>query len=332
MSKKIVFEIIAGLLLLALLVVGVVGFQFYRAPLAEPLSIVQAAPASGGQAQTTPTAAPAAASQKLCDMSGTMSVLMIGRDDYSWEPPYGADAVRLIKINFDNKTVKVFAFERDLLLATPSLEKPHGLAEYRLGPAYTFVRNKEGKKAPGADIKATNAVAQILYDNFGIAADHYLTIEETVLPEVIDTIDGITVNADEAINDGGLNVVVGDQQMDGKTAMLYSRYLKNGLASEDEWGRMQRQASVFKGIAVRLLEPDTFAKIPDLYKQVNKTVVTDLSPQQIQSLACAAKEIPASAVQLKTIESDQVDIEADETMVIKSMDAVKTLIQDFFAN
>ena len=159
-----------------------------------------------------------------------MTVLMIGRDEHFWTPPYGADAIRMIKVDFGQKTVKIFAFERDLKLPTPSLDKKYNMSVYKLGPAYVLVREKEGQKTPGADIKATNEVAQILYDNFSIAPDHYITLEEGVLAEIVDISGGITVTVPNAIKYPGLPLYLtaGTQSFDGRTAMLYSRYAKDG--------------------------------------------------------------------------------------------------------
>jgi hypothetical protein len=40
----------------------------------------------------------------------------------------------------------------------------------------------------------------------------------------------------------------------------------------------------------------TWGKIPELYTQFNETLVTDLSPEQINHLACLLKQVPSEAV------------------------------------
>ncbi len=336
MKKNPVFEIIGIIGLLALLVIGIAAFQVYRSPLAEPLSLTLAPGASSVQANTFgggDTPVPAVSTAKAnCGLSGTMTVLMIGRDEYFWTPPYGADAIRMIKVDFSQKTVKIFAFERDLKLSTPSLAKKYDTAVYKLGSAYVLVRDKEGNKAPGADIKATNEVAQILYDNFSIAPDHYVTLEEGVLANIVDTVGGISVNVPDAIAYPGLSLYLsaGTQIFDGRTAMLYSRYIKDGEPTLDEWGRIDRQALVFKGLASKLMQPAVLPKIPDLYKQVSKSLITDLSPAQIIALSCIAKDITPDSVTMKTVERDQMLIEANESMVIQDIDAIRQTLWDMF--
>ncbi len=335
MSKKIVLEIVAGLALLCLLVTAIAGVQAYRAPLAQPLSLAIAAtdvPTAPAADQPTPPPTVVPAAGKTCGTSGSMNILVIGRDEYFWEPPYGADAIRVVKVDFSQKRVAVFAFPRDLLVQTQHLESIYNIKEYRLGPLYTFVREKEGNVTPEADSKASGAIAQTLYDNFGVVVDHYMTIEESVLPKIVDTVGGVELTVPQAISSPDLTVQAGKQTMNGQTAMLYSRYLQNGLASQDEWGRLDRQAVLFKALAVKLFQPGSLFKAPELYEQVKQSVVTDLSLEQIRTLACMGNEVTADTISADTIAKAQMNILADETMIIKDneLGPVKSKLDSLF--
>lgn len=328
MSKKVIFEGLAGLMLLGLLIFGILAFQAYRQPIAEPLSIVMQATSAAGP--TTPLATVQPTAEPICGLNGTTTVLVIGRDERHWEEPFGADAIRLVKLDFDQKKITLFAFQRDLRLPTTGLEAAYEIKEYRLGPIYELVREKEGNVTPDADVKATNAVAQVLYDNFEITPDHYVTIEENVLADMITTVDGIEVDVPEAIESDFLTLKAGKQKMAGPTAMLYSRYLKNGYASEDEWARLDRQLIVFTGLRDKLITPAVFPKVPELYQNVRESLVTDLSPEMIINLACVAQQLDRFEITNQTIDRDQLEIFADETMVIKNMDAVKKILTELF--
>lgn len=328
MKKYFILEIITGIVLLGLLFAGILGFRAFRAPLAEPLNVALAPTSTGAPAAT---AAPAvnASSAKTCGLSGTMTVLMIGRDEHFWNPPYGADAIRMIKVDFSNKKVDVFAFQRDLKLDTPSLVKKYNVTNYQIGPAYVLVREKEGKETPGADKKATEAIAQVLYDNFSIVPDHYITLEESVLGDVVDKVGGIKVNVPEAITFENVAFTKGEQVFTGPSAMLYSRAVTTS-PSEDEWNRFDRQALVFKALGEKLLDPANYTKLPDLYKDLNKSLVTDLSPEQITGLICMAKDIPMENVTMATIAKDQLNIMTDSSMFIKDMDAIREILWKIF--
>lgn len=135
----------------------------------------------------------------LCGGSGSILVLVLGRDENYWLYPYGVDSIRLLRVNFDQKTIAMYSLPRDLLVKTPHLDK-YKLTESNLGPAYYVVRSAEGNDR-NADIIATGATAQIIYDNFGIKADHYMMVEESVLTDAINTVGGVEVNVPTAIDD-----------------------------------------------------------------------------------------------------------------------------------
>lgn len=336
MSKKIISEIIIGIVLLSLLVVGIAAVQAYRAPLAEPLTlVVQSTATTAAPPAPSPeaTAAPAVGTTKpICGMKGTLNILVIGRDEHRWEKPFGADAVRMVKLDFDNRKVTVFAFQRDLLLNTPGLKKDFKVETYKLGEAYVLVRENEKEKNDKADIKATNAVAQILYDNFGIKPDRYVTIEENVVGDITNTLGGVTVDVKEAVTLPKVTLKPGIQVLSGENAMDYARYLVNGLASEDEWGRLERQAAIFSGLRDKIFSTDVLPKIPKLYSDIKKSLVTDLSPQEITNLTCFGNEITTSKVESQTIARADLNIEANETMIIKKekKEAIDKLLQELF--
>lgn len=337
MSKRGVSEIIVGLVLVALLTVGFLAVKAYRAPLAEPLTIImQATATSSSPSVATPeaTAAPAAdTSKKVCGLSKTMDILVIGRDEFRWEKPYGADAIRMVRLDFDNRKVTVFAFQRDLLMDTPNLKKDFNVETYKLGEAYVLVRENEKEKNDKADIKATSAIAQILFDNFGIKPDRYMTIEENVVGEITETLGGVEVDVKEAVTLPKVSLKPGVQVLSGETAMDYARYLVNGLASQDEWGRLERQAAVFSGLRDKLFSVQVLPKIPQLYKDINKSLVTDLSPQEITNLTCFGNEVTTEDIESQTIARDDLNIEADETMIIKEAkkEGIDKLLQELFA-
>ncbi len=116
MKKMHIFQIVMGLCLTGLLLAGVLTVQAYHAPLAEPLSIHL----SAADAQKAEQARPQTTSG-TCNAGGSMVILALAHDSSAWRRPYGADAVRLVKVNYDQQTVIVFAFPRDLVVTTPGL-------------------------------------------------------------------------------------------------------------------------------------------------------------------------------------------------------------------
>jgi LCP family protein required for cell wall assembly len=325
MKKMRIFQVIIGFALVGLLLVGVLSVQAYHQPLADPLTVklsaADALKAAQAKLQTTDGA---------CNAGGSTVILALGRDNSQWRPPYGADAVRLVKVNFDEQKVTTFSFPRDLVISTPSLTAKYGLTQSKLGSVYDVVREKEN----GSDLAATNAVAQTLYDNFGISSDHYVTLDETILSKLVDTVGGIEVDVPAAVLSADsnlpLNVNSGEQIFNGDTTIKYVRYT-SGPSTQDEWGRLQRQEMVLEGLMEKIAEPSVYGKIPELFQQFKQDVTTDLSTDQIVSLACVIKGLTPDKVSSAGLTSSMVTIGSDAGMEILDLGAVKQLLNDTFA-
>lgn len=212
--KNIIYAVIISILLIGLCVAGIIAVLTIQMPLGPELSLNISTPDTfqlPTEVSTLSTVEPTSTSivtkpmametiqvdgtpvttqvADNCGMSGTMNILLIGRDANEWVPPSGAYAIRMVKIDFDQKKAYIFTFPRDLWISTPSLTNDYTISKIRLAPLYTTIRNSEQNNE--ADFKASNAVAQTIYDNFEIMADYYITLNETVIADIVDTIDGI---------------------------------------------------------------------------------------------------------------------------------------------
>ena len=58
-----------------------------------------------------------------------------------------------------------------------------------------------------------------------------------------------------------------------------------------DFGRINNQTVILKGIAAKMLTPSGIKAIPDLVNQLKANVMMDLSPDQISQLVCLAARI-----------------------------------------
>lgn len=324
---------IIAVCMVGILAVGIIYVRgAIQAPLAEPmaLTVSTSTPAPQQPATTVPPTA-TTAPQLTCGQTGAMTILMVGHDDNYWVYPAGADSVRLVKVDFDQKKVTLFAFPRDLLVNTPSLTAKYNVSTSKLGTVYATVRKAEGS-APDADLKAVTAIAQTIYDNFGLVSDHYLTPNEAVLVQVIDTLGGVEVNVAKDFKtppgaQPALSLKSGTYRMDGNTAMVYMRVL---TSTPDEWDRLSRQNAVLQGLFQKMEDPSVVTKIPALYSQFKAALTTDLSLDQITSLTCLAKLVSEEDIHIDTFKTDTVRIENGSTIVLNDPTAAKEMLQSLF--
>jgi len=299
---KNIFKIVIPALIMVVLVFGVIALpRIYKAPLGEPLSIIQSeqpvtaptvvmAELINSESTVSPTPTPIGA----CGRNGKINLLMLGADPSLGVPPYGADAIRLVQIDFDEKKVTSLAISRDLVVSVDGEEMKIGQV-FKYQCDCTQGDNQTKMKA------ATNRVAQLIYDNYGLLADHYFTFDRDTFIPMVDAIGGVDINNPKAFsNERGTNFETGKLHLDGKLATEYICTMGPGGDIE----RIVRQNVFLEGVRSKLLTFDVLKKVPDLYTQFEKTIVTDLSVEDFQQLACMINEVPSGSIQIYEMDKD----------------------------
>lgn len=248
--------------------------------------------------------------QGVCGNTGAMLVLFTGEDFKQGKWPLGADTVRVVKVDFSNKKIVVVGFPRDLWVKTPGLAD-QDFPETRLGLSYFYKKQATNGSDKHKVTVATAQVAQALLDNFGLQPEKYLTLQLQTVPQMIDTIGGLDIDVPEAFTtEYGVSFDAGPQHMDGAMAAEYLRaFAQSGKGSD--LLRLSRQNIFIKALREKALSASIIPKIPDLYKQFDQAVVTDLSPKQIADLACMAREVPQKDIEFHEIVGGLVTEQAD---------------------
>lgn len=340
--NKYVYGVIGGLILLGLLAACVVfGLQVYKSPLAPILVLntnsTETLPASPSKtpikitvtAQSIDTSTPppqvstTQTSENKCG-NGSMIILVSGGDDKIGNPPFGADFIRFVKIDYDQSLVSVVAVPRDLWVSGPMLSAK-GYQGYRLGETYSLFKQSATGNTNQVTTAATTSLAQIIYENFGIIPDHYITVDFSTYSTMIDTIGGIDVNVKQPFDARQYGFVhnfqAGLQHFGGALTIEYVR------AFDNEWNRQLRQNEVLLAIRNKLLEPANALRIPSLINQFSGSMTTSLSPEQIVGLTCLFKEIPQDRILYYAIAPDMVTT-APNNILQPNADKIKQFFKD----
>jgi len=265
----------------------------------------------------------------VCGQIGTWTILTLGRSTRHQER---TRSIRLIKVDFDQSNVLVYSFPPYLALDTPGL-----VAEYNI--KYSYLEDifpkvvKVAGESPETDFKATQALAQILLDNFGIPIDHYITIQDTVLMEAVDALGGIYVNVakdftmpDDTSHEGEV-IKAGIRLFDGDMIRAYVSELTD---NEDEFVRLARQNAVLEGMRKKMVDPNTLLQVIELYSVYKKNVVTDLSLEQMTSLGCLARLVPRDQIVMKEPAIEEILYWEDGSMHFKDLDTAAQQLQELF--
>jgi LCP family protein required for cell wall assembly len=275
-------------------------------------------------AASTDTLAPTAAEaeQKTCGGAGVVDLLVLGLASPETPGQRGADAIRLVRIDFDRPGAAILALPPDLLVESvepASLTQTYWLAQHHAAGA-----------DPERHLIATQALAQALLDSYGYAPDHYLTVNQPVFAEMVDALGGIVVDVPQAIQDvpdGWHTFQAGEQRLSGDQARDYVRLLNpSNQTYPSEWDRFARQNLVMQAALGAVLDPANWDQLPGLVDDFRQLLVTDLSAGQLVGLACMLEEVGGQA-RLLELPPEAANTDEQGRMIVDP-DTVRSLINE----
>ena len=195
-------------------------------------------------------------------------------------PPRGADAFRLVRVDFYQKQVDGLALPPELWLNTPALSG-QGIGGLDLNGIYlkgksSATGDERSRMAAGASL-----LAATLQSNFGYTPDHYVVIKQPAFADYIDHLGGLNVTMPYAF----AAFPAGAQHLTGGMALDLFR-----MPGASEWERMGRQKLILQAIYVSVMDPKNFTQIPALISTLYSDILTDLSLKQILDVSCILKQ------------------------------------------
>lgn len=302
--------ILAGFILLVVLASGISLSGLYHQPLGPSLELptaIQPAPTlttfpieeisvSSTATESQPTATQTAAPQPLCGGPEVMNILAIGSDARGQHYLYGlADIIRLVRVDFVHAHVGILEVPRDLWVEIPEISDHYGITEGKLNQAYLYGNKGLGYyDGPG---EGPGLLARTLSLNFGAQPDHYLAVNMLTFEAIVDAVGGIDIYLPYEIsvkskdNPKGFAIPEGQHHIDGETALWVAR-----IRQYHTFGRAENQNIVMCALRKKLLSRAVLPAIPQLVKDFRRYVQTDLSPEQINQLACLATRMTGANV------------------------------------
>ena len=241
-----------------------------------------------------PLAARALTPQKGLLLSNASNILVLGADagSKSRQGTQGrSDTIILIRTDPDNHKIALLSIPRDLRVEIPR----HGTQ--KINAAYAF----------GGPTLAVKTVERVT----GLRMNHVVVVDFSTFGEVVDALGGVTINVQHPILSNkfecprhtqaqcarwpGWRFRKGPQEMNGRTALIYSRIRENKLdPSESDFTRGERQQAVIQAMADETTSFSTFLKAPFIGDDLVRPLATDLSAGQILQLGWVKRRTPSS--------------------------------------
>lgn len=190
------------------------------------------------------------------------------------------DAILVVAMDPSSGKVGVVSIPRDLWVDIPGHEPDR---------INTVVRVGERSHGPGGGLKL---LEKVLDEQLGLPVNAAVAVSFDGFTEIIDGLGGVDVDVRCPIEDNfispqdqndfeSLSLPAGEQRLDGRTALLYSRS-RHGRSDTD---RSHRQQAVLLGVKKRLLRPGAVPRLPRLWRSLVANSVTDLDVARALSLA-----------------------------------------------
>ncbi|MBD2104201.1 LCP family protein [Leptolyngbya sp. FACHB-261] len=139
--------------------------------------------------------------------------------------------------------------------------------------------------AAGGPTLAAQTVSETLN---GVQIDRYLRLDTSALVDLVDLLGGVRVYVPKRMRyvdqTQKLNIDLqpGWQTLNGTQAMHFARFRQDDYG---DIGRVQRQQVLLKALSAKLTDPTTLARIPQVLSLMPKYLDTNLSAQELLSLA-----------------------------------------------
>jgi len=218
----------------------------------------------------------------------TVNILVMGSDISYYkgkvidDAPTRTDTMIFVNIDPTKKQINMLSIPRDTRVLIP------GKNYYdKINSAYSI----------GGEQLARQTVSNLV----GMAIHHYVILKVNGLINIIDILGGIEVDVEKDMkykDDTAklyINLKKGKQILDGKKAHAYVRFRHDEIG---DIGRVQRQQKFINALYLKLLNPVTFVKIPELVREIKKNVITDMSNSEILKIAYFVKELPRENIKM----------------------------------
>jgi polyisoprenyl-teichoic acid--peptidoglycan teichoic acid transferase len=272
--------------------------------------------------------------QGSSDQQGQINFLVMGLDRRPREGNIATRTDTMFVLTIDKKTkaAGILGIPRDLWVHIPTKDDS-GYYDQRINTAYA-AGETEGYSGGGAAL-----VKGVIERNLGISIDHYVVIDFQGFVKVIDDLGGIDIYVEQAVDDPyysetelpgdyhPLHFEVGQQHMDGQTALDYSR-TRFDSSDLDRIHRQQQVifAAIDKATQQRLVNVNSLMSQWRRYKGAIDTDINDIQAPGFAALAAQIDPKDIAALSLGPATVPYTTPDGAEVLLID-----KTIVQEIVA-
>jgi LCP family protein required for cell wall assembly len=268
---------------------------------------------------------------KPLDLDHTIYFLLTGLDKWGAEGGEWkglTDTIIVAYLDASDEKGGLISIPRDTWVDVPEYGFNKINQAYLLGEAYGY---------PGG---GPALLMETAGDFLDIEIDYYAQVDFRSFVTLVDAVDGVPVDVQEEIivypnantKDVPVTLFPGEQELPGDLALGYVR-TRDTL--EGDFGRIRRQQHVLVGLQKKLFSyeilPVLIPRLPNLYQNLSSDVETNLTLNQLVSLAWVVKDINPQSVQTWAIREPVVTADVNERnqyILIPDLEKIRKIWQD----
>ena len=206
--------------------------------------------------------------QITLDEKDPFTVLLLGVDQR--ENDRGrSDTMILLAVNANKKSIKMISIPRDT--RTEIIGKGF---EDKINHAYAF----------GGVEMSIDTVEHF----FDVPVDYFIQVNMEGFQDIVDAVDGVTVNNDMEFTFGGTHFPKGTITLNGEDALKYARMRKED--PRGDFGRQMRQRQIIEAVIKEGASLSTLTNYGDIFKALGANVRTNLTFNEMVSIQRNYKE------------------------------------------
>ncbi len=165
--------------------------------------------------------------KEVCGTTGSYIVLAILTDvtNPNMEKD-GAIGFRIVQVNFSRERIIVYAIPPELVLPGPNFQ-PYGRTSATLADAFDIIYSAERSNADAISL-ASNGIAQMINENLGILASHYMISDTAAIEDFVNTMGSMDVKVSGTFLSDEFDMPRGSQKLDGTLIRKYITYKEHG--------------------------------------------------------------------------------------------------------
>ncbi len=196
-----------------------------------------------------------------------------------------SDGMLLVRLDPSDRSIKMLSIPRDTQVPIPN----YGVTKINSANVY------------GGAALAQEVVAEKLN---GVEIDRYVRVDTSGLAALVDALGGVEVNVPKRMKyvdktqKLNIDLYAGLQTLNGQQAEGFARFRHD---EEGDIGRIQRQQIILKAVKAKIANPMVVLHLPDLINVMQKHVDSNLSFDEMMSIATFAMTLKPEQIQSSSL-------------------------------